>query len=209
MTNRAPNIRSTKLCAATIVCGSFMVGAVMGSLFASVSGKSSTLQVHDYLSDYLSLSGTAMIAIQLGNLIWSYGCWLLCCVLGIVSGFAFLTIPILSVVRGFLFSFGIACFVRFGGLRGLIPALVLMGIPALFWIPGFLLIAVPGFSDGYSIRRGAGCAEEKTRIRQKLRTHFVLSAFLIVLCIFLEYSLLPVLMHGAANLLGYGGVAGG
>ena len=209
MANRAHKICTKKNWSAAVVCGSFMFGGVVGSLFAALTSESTARQLYDYLSDYLSLAGKTNVAIPLGDIMWSHVRWLLFCVLGIFAGLAFLAIPVLVAVRGFLFSFGIACFVRFFGLVGLIPACVLIGIPAFFWIPGLLFVAILGVSDGCAIQRGVTSVEDKAGGWRKIRTCIAVSTLLIVLCVFLEYSLLPALLYGVANFMGYGGVTGG
>ncbi len=54
-------------------------------------------------------------------------------------------IPILSLFRGFVFGCAVAALFSADGYSGLLQGLILIGIPSLFCIPAFLLIATDSF----------------------------------------------------------------
>ena len=62
-------------------------------------------------------------------------------------------LPVLFAVRGFLFSFSVACFCRLFGGAGLIPALFLFGLPALLWAPALFVLGAQGMLGAYGLLR--------------------------------------------------------
>ena len=106
-------------------------------------------------------------------------------------------------MRGFFLSFSAACFCRVFGGRGLLPALVLSGLPALLWAPAMFLTGVPGLLSAQQLlRRSVGEGRGGTPLnsggcwcRAGVCTGLTLGAGL------LEYWVVPVLLRGLSRVI--------
>lgn len=183
--------------------GCFLLGGIVGCLFGAVASGEIAQQLSEYLADYISLVGDGQISWSVPAVLWNRGRWLVVCVLAGMTGLGVALLPALFGLRGFLAAFGVSCFVRVFGGEGLIPALLLFGVPALLWAPGFFLTGSLGVVSSVRLlrlRRGEGSALPETG--WNLRTGAMLSGLLLVLCVMFECGVLPVLLPLAAQMLG-------
>ena len=115
-------------------------------------------ELTQYLTDYLTAaqSGTAARC-GFWSAAWRYvRLWCAVAIMGLTAlGVA--VIPGLFFARGFLLAFSTACFYRIFGGQGVWPALVLFGLPALFWAPAFFLAGWQSLSASlWHLRRWRG-----------------------------------------------------
>lgn len=186
-----------------LVCLCFFCGGVLGCLFVSLACEESVEQIGQYLADYCRLIEERRIAWSAPSVLWSHGRWLLGCALLGWTGLGALMLPLLFGVRGFLFAFGISCFFRLYSSAGLISALLLYVIPALLWVPGLFLTGFWGMRESIRLCRNrlsdtAALPGSTASFRLCVMMGFVL----LVLCVFFECSLLPVLLPSAVRILG-------
>ena len=186
-----------------LVCLCFFAGGVLGCLFASLAGEESVTQIGQYLADYCKLIGERRISWSVPAVLWNHGRWLLGCALLGLTGLGALMLPLLFGARGFLFAFGISCFFRIYSAAGLISALLLYVVPALLWAPGLFLTGFWGMRESIRLCRNrlsdtAALPGNTASFRLCVMMGFVL----LVLCVFFECSLLPVLLPSAARILG-------
>lgn len=186
-----------------LVCLCFLCGGVLGCLFASLACEESVVQIGRYLTDYCRLAEERRIRLSVVSVLWSHGRWLLGCALLGLSSLGALILPVLFGARGFLFSFGIGCFFRIYSGAGLIAAMLLYVIPALFWAPGLFLTGFWGMRESVRLCRNRfSLSSTLSGSSIPFRVCVILSFVLIVLCVFFECSLLPVLLPSAARILG-------
>ena len=110
-------------------------------------------------------------------------------------------LPVLFGVRGFLFSFSAACFVRVFGGRGLIPAFALFGLPALLWAPALFLAGTQSLRSSRQLL-GRALGEERTGPvfgRPAYWCTAGLCAGLTLAGGLLEYWVVPVLLRAAVQ----------
>lgn len=106
----------------------------------------------------------------------------------------------LFAVRGFLFSFSVACFRRLFGGAGLIPALFLFGLPALLWAPALLVLGAQGMLGAYGLlRRVTGDSRYPLSYDTAYGVRCALCGGAVMLCVILELSIVPVLVGASAR----------
>lgn len=184
-----------------VVC--FSMGGLLGCLLsASVSGESAQ-QLEQYMCDYMLLAGAGGLSWSAASIFWNHGRWLLVCLVFGLTAFGVAGFPLLFGIRGFLLAFSIGCFVRFLDEAGLWASLLLFGVPALLWAPGFFLSGTIGlFSSGRHLRRRLGETNVLPISRHAVRSGVVVSAFLLIVCVVFECVFLPALLSWVAQILG-------
>ena len=180
-----------------IIAGCFLIGGVLGCLLGTFGGSADIGEVEQYLREFLVLARAHEVSWSVPAVIWNRGRWLLFCGLFALTAAGVGILPLLVGLRGFLAAFGISCFVRVFGAVGLVPAIVVIGIPALLWAPGFFLLGV------LCLRCSAIALRKEERILKfggAVRV-FCLSVVFLVLCVIFECVLLPRLLSAAAMIL--------
>ena len=141
-----------------VLCAAFFFFFLAGCLFSGAAGQATVAELSQYLTDYLTAaqSGTAARC-GFWSAAWRYvRLWCAVAIMGLTAlGVA--VIPGLFFARGFLLAFSTACFYRIFGGQGVWPALVLFGLPALFWAPAFFLAGWQSLSASlWHLRRWRG-----------------------------------------------------
>lgn len=190
--------------ASVVVLGAaFLLGGIAGGLFAGLAQGEGALELGSYLSDYLTLAAEGTIIRSFWPLLWEQMRYLLAAVILGVTAIGVVGLPVLFGVRGFFFTFSVGCFFRVFGGAGLLPALVLFGLPALLWAPGFFVAGTQGLSNAQALlRRGFGEGRSELPVCQMpywVRTG--LCCVLFVVCSALEYVVVPVLLKAAAHVV--------
>ena len=179
----------------TVSC-CFLVGGVLGSFLGMCTGGSGAAEIDLFLHDFLTLAGTREVIWSVPAVLWHRGRWLLCCCILGLSSLGIVFLPVLFGLRGFLLAFGASCFVQVFGAMGLIPAVLLFGIPALLWTPGFLVCGV------VCLRRSLQTVGKVEPLPVgDLRSGMCTAGFFLVLCVMFECGLLPGLLSAAARIL--------
>ena len=185
-----------------VLCAAFFLGGLAGALFAGMSDGAGAEELRGYLCDYLVLAGNGAAVQNFGALIWEQFSVLLLSLLLGAAAFGVAGLPVLMAVRGFFFSFSVACFCRVFGGVGLIPAFVLFGLPALLWGPALFLSAVQGLSNAWRLFQAwSGGTQVPAGPRNGFWFCTGLCAALAFLCAVLELMVVPVLLRAAAGVV--------
>lgn len=175
----------------------FLVGGIAGCLLAALSSGAGAEDLCGYLTGYLSLAQEGELPRGLWALLWGQVKYLLAALVLGMTALGLAGLPLLFGIRGFFFSFPVACFCRVFGVSGLFPALVLFALPALLWTPALFIAGVRGFASARQLLRqgrvnfspGGGWW-----FQAGLCAGLVLAAGL------LEYWVVPVLLRAAARM---------
>ena len=188
--------RSSALWCVLCIAGCFLLGGISGCLFGAFTVDAGAEEVSRYLHQFLALARTSEVFWTVPAVLWNHGRWLLCCGVFGLSAVGIAILPVLFGVRGFLLAFGVSCFVRTYGVMGLLPAVLLYGVPAMLWGPGFLLLGV------ICLRRSS-CFLRKGEHRTDGEAHrgIYTAGVLFALCVVFECALLPRLLSAAAYIL--------
>ncbi len=180
----------------------FLIGGTAGCLLAVLSSKASADELSRYLADYLALAQGGELPRGLWLLVWDQVKYLLAALILGVTALGIVGLPILFGVRGFFLSFPAACFCRVFGGRGLFPAFVLFGLPALLWAPALFLVGVPGFLSAQELmRRSLGEGRGGVPLNGAYWCRAGLCVCLVLAAGLLEYWVVPVLLRAAARVV--------
>lgn len=184
------------------LCGLFLAGGVAACLYVGFAAEEGALTLRDYLVDYLTLVGGGGMSHTFWLLLWDELRWLLAVLLMCFTVLGSVGLPALFFVRGFLFSFSVGCFCRVFGWVGLVPGLVLFGLPALMWVPAFFLTGTQGLSAVRRLKtRGKGESCSRLEPNSVFWMRFLLSLLLLLVCGGVEYLLVPALLRAAAHIV--------
>lgn len=187
--------------AASAVLGlAFLIGGVAGCLLAGAVDGEGGAALSDFLTAYLKLAQDGSAAAGFWAVMWEqFRFPLAAFVLG-VTAVGVAGLPVLFAVRGFLFSFSVACFCRLFGGAGLIPALFLFGLPALLWTPALFVLGAQGMLGSYSLlRRVLGDSRYPLSFDSAYWWRCALCAGAVALCVAIELSIVPVLVGASAR----------
>ena len=180
----------------------FFVGGGAGCLLAALSDGAGAEELCSYLTGYLSLAQEGSLPRSLWAVLWEQARYWLLSLLLSFTVLGLVGLPVLFGVRGFFFSFPVACFCRIFGGRGLFPAFVLFALPALLWMPALYLMGTSGFLSAQQLlrrfwgeNRGGPVLGSPFWCRAGLCLVLTLAAGL------LEYWVVPVLLHAAARVI--------
>jgi len=129
----------------------FALGGAAGCVLAAFAGGEGAEELCSYLSDYVLLAKDGALPQGFWPLLWRHGEQLLALVLLGSAALGVVGIPLLFGLRGFFFSFSVACFCRVFGGRGVLPAFALFGLPALSWMPAYFLLGVESMSSSQQL----------------------------------------------------------
>ncbi|MEG0035714.1 MAG: hypothetical protein RR743_03550 [Oscillospiraceae bacterium] len=160
--------------------GGCLIGGLMGAMFSSGSEftqftDSTALGGTNYLLIFYRLIRFQLIAILLGSSI---------------LGVAFL--PLLCGARGYALSCAAATIISASPDKGIIMALIILGVPAIFSLPCFFAASVDAFFCSRKLcylLRGA-CSPAPQRLLLRFLVYFSFTA----LAAFLEMQLVPYLV---------------
>lgn len=180
----------------------FLIGGGAGCLLAALSNGESTEELSRYLAGYLALAQEGELPRGLWPVLWGQVKYLLAALILGLTALGTVGLPALFAVRGFFFSFPVACFCRvFGGL-GLFPALLLFGLSALLWAPALFLAGTAGFlSARQRLSRSLGEGRGGPPVNAGWWGRAGLCAGLALAAGLLEYWVVPVLLRGAAHVI--------
>ena len=189
--------------ALALLAVAFFVGGTAGCLLAGLSGGAGAEELGSYLTGYLALARDGSLPRGLWTVLWGQVKYLLAALILSVTALGVVGLPVLFGVRGFFLSFSAACFCRVFGGRGLLPALVLSGLPALLWAPALFLTGTPGLLTAQKLlRRSLGeerggplLLDKSLWVRAGGSLGLGLSAGL------LEYWVVPVLLRAASRVV--------
>jgi len=136
------------------------------------------------------------------HVVWKEGRWFLVCALLGATKLGVAVLPVLFIMRGFFFAFGSACLFRFFGLIGFLPVGIIFVLPALFWMPGFLLFGMSRISAGIRALKNSVSDVRDISVFRSHRASTICGVVLLGICIFVECSFLPALLSLAGQSFG-------
>jgi len=188
--------------ALVILAIAFLAGGGAGCLLAALSGGAGAEELSGYLAGYLGLALENELPRSLWPVLWGQLKYLLAALVLGLTALGVAGLPVLFGARGFFLSFPVACFCRVFGGRGLFPAFILFGLPALLWAPALFLEGTSGFLSARRLlsrspgeNRGGIPLSGAWLCRAGLCVGLALAAGL------LEYWVVPVLLRGAARVV--------
>lgn len=188
--------------ALTVLAVSFLIGGMVGCILAALSGGTGAEELSRYLVDYLTLTQGGQLSRSLWPLLWGQEKYLIAALLLGLTALGLAGFPILFGVRGFFLSFPVACFCRVFGKRGLLPAFILSGLPALLWAPALFLVGVSGFLSAQQLlRRVLGEGRGFLPLNGAYWCRAGLCAGLALTAGLLEYWVVPVLLRETAHVI--------
>lgn len=180
----------------------FLMGGMAGCVLAALSSGAGAEELSRYLVDYLTLSQGGQLSRSLWPVLWGQVRYLLAGLLLSLTALGLAGLPILFGVRGFFFSFPVACFCRVFGGRGLFTAFILFGLPALLWAPALFLMGVSGFLSAQQLlRRAMGEGRGGLPLSGAYWCRAGLCAGLALAAGALEYWVVPVLLRETAHVI--------
>lgn len=183
-----------------LLCILFFAGGLSGSLFAAFADGEGAQELTEYLTDYFHLIGDGTAQRALLPIMWGQLRYLLVVVILGLTAIGVVGIPLLFCVRGFFLSFSVGCFCRVFGSAGLVPGLAIFGLPALLWGPALFLAGFQGLSSAQCLlRRGFGGERCALPFSCAYWLRIALCAGLILLCVGVEYGIVPVLLRAAVG----------
>ncbi len=173
----------------------FFIGGVIGFALTSRVEGAAAESLDAYVQAFLSAAGGGEVgAPALLPLLWQVFRWPILTVALGFTALGLLGIPILFAVRGFLFSFSVAAFIRvLGGFGGLVAAVV-FGLTGAIAIPALFLLGVQGLAASRCLASralGSGKGRVPYGKRYFLRCGLCAAAFLV--CVVLECTAVPAL----------------
>lgn len=185
-----------------VLAVAFLAGGGAGCLLAALSNGTGAQELSGYLTDYLTLAQEGELPRGLWSLLWSQLKYILAALVLGLTALGLAGLPVLFGVRGFFFSFSAACFCRVFGGRGLFPAFVLFGLPALLWVPALFMSGVTGFLSAQQLlRRPSGEGRGGLALNGACLCRAGLCVGLGAAAGLLEYWVVPVLLRAAARVV--------
>jgi len=180
----------------------FILGGLLGSILAASVSGSGSAALSTYIKDFLTaLQSDAAQAPKVFSTLWSVLRWPLIAILLSFTSLGLIGIPALFFVRGFLFSFCVSAFVQVLGARGLLFALLLLGVESLLSIPVLFILGAQGFLMSAQVKERKGRAKTVKAPPNKplpLLSH-ALCFFLLLFCTLWELFFLPMLLSSTSH----------
>lgn len=196
------DLPSEQTVALVMLAAAFLLGGITGSVFVSMSSEAGAQELSGYLTGYLALAETEELPRGLWQVLWGQLKFFLAALALGLTGLGVIGLPVLFGVRGFFFTFPVACFFRVFGVSGFFPAFLLLGLSALLWAPALFLIGVPGFlSAQRQLRRSMGEGRGEIPTSGAYWSRAGLCVGLSLAAGLLEFWVVPVLLRAGARIV--------
>ena len=135
----------SRMPALLFLSGCFFCGVLAGCLWADSVAESGGAALSEYISCYLAaLQEGNVTTSSFGATLWDVFRWPLFTILAAFTVPGLVVIPAIFLLRGFLLSFSVACFVRVLGSAGILLALVLFGVSGVLSLPILFILGTYG-----------------------------------------------------------------
>lgn len=183
-----------------ILSVAFVVGCVAGCVLVNQVGGSGEAALEAFFDEYLSVVNSGgLTQPNIFSLVWETFRWPIFIILLSVTPLGLFAIPILFLIRGFLFSFSIASFFRVLSTSGLILAFALFGFTGLLYVPVLFVLGVQGFlCSGTMTGRLMGEGRKRLRFDRIALFRCCFCIVVLLVCCFLEYYLVPFFIESLA-----------
>jgi len=180
-----------------VLGGCFLLGNLLGGIFLTMADGSGMQGLQEYLLDYFRLISDRCGENRFLAVVWGQAKPMM--ILGLFSVLPVrqVLMPAFFIVRGLLLGFSNACLFSVFGKIGLVLSGVLFLIPALFWVPAQFLFSLWALTRLPSVwPRAAAQTTKENRVLWEETGYLIICLVLMVLCIWLEYAVLPALVGG-------------
>ena len=180
-----------------IIGTAFLLGGLLGCAAALHLNSGGSEALSQYIRGYLETvqSGLAP-APDVITVAWKASRFLL---LAVLLGFTALGVagmPLLFLVRGFLLSFSVTCFVSMFGGRGGLLAFLLLGVSGVATIPPLFLLGVQGMSASRRLlRRCLGGQRDGPIYSKRYFFRWGGCAAAVVMCVLFDLFAVPGLLR--------------
>mgnify|MGYP005810353875 CR=1 FL=1 len=190
-------------CGLLVLGGAFLLGGIVGCVWAVLAGGEGGQALCDYLVDYLSLVGAEeQLPSGIWTILWGLMKYVLIALILGLTALGVVGLPVLFGIRGFLLCFSVGCFLRIFGGQGLFPAFALLGLPSLLWVPAFFLVGTQGLLSAQQLlRRSWGDGRGTLPFSRNYWFRAVMCVGITALCGMLELWVVPVLLRAAAQVV--------
>ena len=191
------DLLSEQSVALAVLSTAFLLGGGLGCLVTALAGEDGRAELGSYLTRYLSLAREGQLPRELWPLLWGQLKYALLALVLSLTALGVVGLPVLFGVRGFFFSFSVACFCRVFGGQGLFPAFVLFGLSALLWASALFMVGIPGLlSARQQLRRALGDGRGGWSVGAAYWCRAGACVGLSLAAGLLEYWVVPVLLRG-------------
>ena len=162
----------------------FLLGGALGAVFGGLMSETSAQELADYLSTYFTLAREGGVTVEFWSVAWEQFRLLIAVILLGLTALGAAGIPLLF------------------GVRGVVPALFLFGLPAFFWAPILFLTGGQCLNGAWVLlRRLLLESREPLPFTSAYWGRLGLWAAAMMVCVMLEYLAAPVLLSAAAKLV--------
>ena len=192
----------TYLVPLAVIGTAFLLGGALGCAVALRFGGSGSETLSQYIQGYLVAAQEGAVPVPGALAVtWEASRFLL---LAALLGFTALGVagmPVLFLVRGFLLSFSVTCFVSmFGGEGGLL-AFLLLGLSGVATIPPLFLLGVQGMAASRRLLgRCLGGQRDGPIYSKRYFIRWGGCAAVVVLCVLFDLFAAPALLQLASGL---------
>lgn len=187
--------------ALVVTAAFFALGSLLGGFASAATIGTGSELISSYLEGFLTgVQSDGLLYPDLFQFLWLSLRWPLAAFILGFSSLGVLGLPILSGLRGFLFSFAVGVFAQTLGQKGLIAAFFLFGISGSISVPVFLLVSTQSFLASRCLAsRGPGKSEFPYNRAYVLRCCF--SVLFLCIGLILEWNFVPGLLVGWSEFL--------
>jgi hypothetical protein len=181
----------------------FFAGGLLGCLLMARVAGGAGEGLEAYVQSFLRAAESgALSAPDLLPSMWECIRWPLLALLLGFTALGLLGLPVLFAVRGFLLAFSIASFVRVLGSAGCLLAFLLFGVTGAISVPVFFMLGVQSVLSARRLAsRFLGESRQPALYGKAWFQRCGLCAAALVVCVVLEYLVVPMLVSGLAGAL--------
>ena len=199
------DVPSSGVLPALMVCAvCFFLGGLAGCVLTSHVAGGAGESLDAYLRGFLSAAEqSALSAPSLLLAVWESVRWPVLALLLGFTALGLIGLPILFAARGFLLAFSIASFVRIFGSAGCLLAFLVFGLTGAISVPVLFLLGVQSLLAARRLAsRFLGEGRQHALYGKAYFRRCGVCAAALIVCIVLEYLVVPVLVSGLAGTMG-------
>lgn len=180
----------------------FLGAGVAGCLAVAGAGEGGVSSLSSYLHNYCRLvSGDAAVLPSVWSVAWELCRWPLLTFLLGFTALGAVAVPAVFCVRGFLLAYSVASFVRVFGPVGVLAAFAVFGMTALAAVPALFCVGLLSFQTSLRLAAGVLGGRQGGVISKERLIGLAPCAGMLVLAVFLQWSVMPQLLSAISGAL--------